>query len=107
MVRRDILTRVLRIVIGIGLAYALIHFTLRSTGGDVWNEISHAQYFFLLIALLFHGAIIGIAICRWNLLLRVQQMRLSAWDLVRLTTTGVFFNLAIPGAVGGDLVKMT
>ena len=47
----------------------------------------------------------AIATARWNLLLRAQRIRLPysrAWGLVMI---GNLFNVAIPGAVGGDLVK--
>ena len=100
------LTRVIRITVGIVLAYGLIHVTLKSTGGDIWTEIMRAQMPILLLALLFHGVAIAIPIYRWNLLLRVQGFYLKPWDLVRLSMIGIFFNLAIPGAVSGDLVKM-
>jgi uncharacterized membrane protein YbhN (UPF0104 family) len=42
---------------------------------------------------------------RWNLLLRAQQICLSfrrAWGLMMI---GMLFNVVIPGAVGGDLIK--
>lgn len=100
------LTSAFRFVVGIGLGYGLIHFTLKSTGGDLWNEVVQAQSPLLLLALFFYGVILCLTIYRWNLLLRVQGVRLQAWDLIRLTMIGVFFNLAIPGAVGGDLLKM-
>ncbi len=95
-----------RFVVSIGLGYGLIHFTLKSTGGDLWNEVAQAQSPLLLLAVFFYGVILCLTMYRWNLLLRVQGVRLQAWDLMRLTMIGVFFNLAIPGAVGGDLLKM-
>ncbi|MFX0196246.1 MAG: lysylphosphatidylglycerol synthase transmembrane domain-containing protein [Candidatus Hodarchaeota archaeon] len=94
-----------RFVIGISLALGLIYITLESTGGNIWTEILQAQKHVLLPALLFHGFTISIVSFRWNLLLKVQQINLGVWDLIRLTTTGLFFNLAIPGAVGGDIIK--
>jgi uncharacterized protein (TIRG00374 family) len=103
---KKMFTSVFRLVVGIVLGYGLIHFTLKSTGGDLWNEVVQARSSLLLLALLFYGVILCLTIYRWNLLLRVQEVRLRAWDLIRLTMIGVFFNLAIPGAVGGDLLKM-
>ena len=100
------LISVLRLVVSIGLGYGLIHFTLKSTGARLWNELARAQSSLLILALFFYGVILCLTIYRWNLLLRVQGVRLQAWDLIRLTMIGVFFNLAIPGAVGGDLLKM-
>jgi glycosyltransferase 2 family protein len=42
---------------------------------------------------------------RWLLLLRGQGIRSSSKQTVPLTFIGLFFNLAMPGAVGGDLIK--
>ena len=42
---------------------------------------------------------------RWWILLRIQRIRISLWEAVRLTFLGQFFNAVVPGAVGGDLVK--
>ena len=38
--------------------------------------------------------------------MRVQGIRLRFRELAQLTMIGVFFNMAVPGAVGGDLLKM-
>ena len=99
-------TKILRFVVGPALAYSLIYVTLRSTGSDICGELIQARKTLLLLALLLYGGIIGLAIYRWNLLLRISGVRLRPWDLIRLTMIGCFFNLAIPGAVSGDILKM-
>jgi uncharacterized protein (TIRG00374 family) len=101
------LTKILRIIIGIGLAYGLIHVTLKSTGGDIWNEILQAQKPFLLLSLLIYGgASVSLPVYRWMLLLKVQGIKPQGWELIRLTMIGGFFNMVLPGAVSGDLIKM-
>ena len=42
---------------------------------------------------------------RWRLLLRAVDLTLSLARATRLTFIGAFFNTAIPGATGGDVVK--
>jgi uncharacterized membrane protein YbhN (UPF0104 family) len=42
---------------------------------------------------------------RWRLLLRAVDLTLSMVRSTRLTFIGAFFNTAIPGATGGDVVK--
>ena len=37
--------------------------------------------------------------------MRLQQVRIKLWEAVRLTFLGLFFNVVVPGTVGGDLVK--
>lgn len=103
---RGVLLKLLRMIIGIGLAIFLIYFTVRSMGANVWEEILWAQKHYLVLATLFFGLSLAIPIYRWNLLLKVQEIYLGWWDLIKLTMIGVFFNLAIPGTVSGDLVKM-
>ena len=42
---------------------------------------------------------------RWAFLLKMQNFRFSTKQTLRLTLIGLFFNYAIPGGVGGDIVK--
>lgn len=42
---------------------------------------------------------------RWNLLMRGVALFMPFWRSVRLTFIGGFFNIAVPGATGGDVVK--
>lgn len=42
---------------------------------------------------------------RWRLLLSTQKITAAAWPTFKLTLIGNFFNFAMPGGVGGDVVK--
>ncbi|MCY2927690.1 MAG: lysylphosphatidylglycerol synthase transmembrane domain-containing protein [Planctomycetota bacterium] len=42
---------------------------------------------------------------RWRALLALQDIHIGPWEAVRLTFLGMFFNMVVPGTVGGDLVK--
>lgn len=42
---------------------------------------------------------------RWRLLLKVQSRHLGRWEAFKLSLIGIFFNYAMPGGVGGDVVK--
>ncbi len=42
---------------------------------------------------------------RWHLLLRSQQIQIPYRQVWDLTLIGTFFNFAMPGGVGGDLIK--
>lgn len=48
---------------------------------------------------------VGITAWRWRLLLGAQEIPLSYRRTWGLTMIGMLFNVAIPGAVGGDLIK--
>ncbi|HUU23708.1 MAG TPA: lysylphosphatidylglycerol synthase transmembrane domain-containing protein [Phycisphaerae bacterium] len=59
----------------------------------------------LLGAAGFGAALVLIAV-RWRMLLKIQDIRISLWETIRLTFLGQFFNAIVPGTVGGDLVKV-
>lgn len=42
---------------------------------------------------------------RWRILMKSHSLHSSIWSTWKLTLTGIFFNFAVPGGVGGDVVK--
>lgn len=46
-----------------------------------------------------------LAVARWHVLLRAQDIRLAWPRTLQLAFVGNFFNIALPGAVSGDVVK--
>jgi uncharacterized membrane protein YbhN (UPF0104 family) len=55
--------------------------------------------------LLVLAAIVVLTAIRWQRLVRALDLALPFGPAVRLTWIGLFFNIAIPGATGGDVVK--
>lgn len=55
-------------------------------------------------------AAIGVALLlqtqRWVILLKVQDITVSRWRALRIMLAGMFFNLFLFGATGGDVIKM-
>lgn len=45
------------------------------------------------------------AIQRWRILLKIQNILSHFWYALNLSLIGQFFNFAMPGGVGGDLIK--
>ncbi len=103
---KHVLLILIRAAVGVGLAVFLIVLTLRSTGADLWAALGGSNVPLVVFAFVFYGAIIAVTTVRWGLLLAVQGVHLGFWGLWRLTMIGVLFNLAIPGAVSGDFLKM-
>lgn len=60
---------------------------------------------FLIPILILTSLNIALAVERWRLLLVKQGLRHERSVVYRLALIGQFFNFAIPGGVGGDLVK--
>ncbi|MDB4943213.1 MAG: hypothetical protein JWP97_2747 [Labilithrix sp.] len=88
------------------LAAALVAWLLRSGALDprslgvlLARPLLLAAGLALFVVSIFAGAL------RWSVLLRLAHVRIPYWRAVQLQATSVFFNTAIPGNVGGDLVK--
>ncbi len=58
-----------------------------------------------LLAVLIFGPAWFIQSWRLVLMVGIQGLKLSYWSAVKLTFVGNFFNFALPGTTGGDLVK--
>ncbi len=103
------LLTLIRATVSIGLAAGLIYATLKSSDAgpaDVKQHFIQASHWWLILAVLIYGVVVTITVVRWRMLLKVQGVDAPFPTLLRLTLIGMFFNLAIPGAVSGDLIKM-
>src|SRR6202035_1444589 len=70
---------------------------------QVARSLSHWP---IMLAILGLGyAQVGITAWRWKLLLEAQEIWLPYGRAWGLTMVGMLFNVVIPGAVGGDLIK--
>jgi len=58
-----------------------------------------------LWAVLLFAPVPLLAAIRLTWMLAIQKIRLSLWNSVKLTFAGNFFNFALPGMTGGDLIK--
>ena len=103
---RNWLWTAVRVVVGLGLAVFLIRATLRAAGVDFLRTVAQADALYLVGAFALFGVALSLTFYRWWLLLSVQGVHPRPWQIARLSLIGVFFNMAVPGAVGGDLIKM-
>lgn len=58
-----------------------------------------------MIAILIFAPVWLIQSARLVLMLSIQGVRLGYWNATKLTYAGNFFNFALPGTTGGDLIK--
>jgi len=96
------LSLALKILFACGLMYFLVQRGLISVNAlqralTQWEHILPAFACFLI------GAVLGVV--RWRWLLEAQGIHLSWSRTFQLNLIGNFFNIALPGAVSGDLVK--
>ena len=69
------------------------------------DAVQQADWRWLAGGVAAYGVFEILAGVRWQILLRVQGIRISWWRLYGLLMVGLFFSLFIPGGTGGDLVK--
>jgi glycosyltransferase 2 family protein len=71
-----------------------------------WQVLTSAHPVWLAAGFLVAGVDNLLSVVRWGIFLRVLGIRLSAWEVLRLSFVGLFFNTFLVGAVGGDAVKV-
>jgi uncharacterized protein (TIRG00374 family) len=92
----------LKIVLVGGLFYFLFKKGFISVQ-DTQRAFTQWQYIIPAASVFIITAFLGVA--RWQWLLRAQDIHLSWMKTTQLTFIGLFFNVALPGAVSGDFVK--
>lgn len=95
----------MRVAVKIFIAAALIFWLVQKGVLDfgflVKNltiSLAVVSSFFVLLQLILNN-------WRWLILLRAKKINISFKECFRLTLIGQFFNFAVPGGVGGDVVK--
>lgn len=91
----------IKILIAVSIIYWMVHSGSLNFSA-LKNMLSPGPFIlgFILLGISFFFATL-----RWKVLLESQNAHLKLWPLVKLTLTGAFFNFAVPGGVGGDLIK--
>jgi uncharacterized protein (TIRG00374 family) len=91
--------------IKVGVAFGIIYWLVNQGkfNFSALKEVLRAD--FIIIAVLLTGVNTFILSERWRLLLQTQNLHPKSLELYKLTLIGTFFNFAMPGGVGGDLVK--
>ena len=93
-------------VFKVAFAAAILVWMVRSGRlnlGEVAGAFSHWPA--LLLILLLVNIQIAVSAWRWKWLLRAQSFALPFRQAYSLTMIGALFNVVIPGAVGGDVIK--
>lgn len=95
-------------VLQVAVTLSVLYFLLRSPTKreEMVRVVVEADLAWLLLGALIYIGIEIISAVRWNMLLRVQGIRLGMLRTHALVFIGVFFNFFIPGGTGGDVVKV-
>src|SRR5947209_9430677 len=69
------------------------------------EAIGHARVQWLLAGIVAYLIVEAAAAFRWQMLLKVQGIRLTVPRLSGLFLIGMFYNQFLPGGTGGDIIK--
>ncbi len=100
--RRALLVNLLLFAVAFGLLGLVIHQN-RAKIAEVFAK--PVDYRFFGVGMAIYLVALLITFFRWHQLVRAQGLTFSYRDAVRLGFIGNIFNLVIPGAVGGDVIK--
>lgn len=89
----------------IAFAGLLITWLVKSGRFDVQSLKELLSTRFISSSLLIVGISTAFISERWRALLTAQGFKLSILQTYKLTLIGLFFNFAMPGGVGGDIIK--
>ena len=87
---------------GGSLAYLLHKVDLEAA----WQAGRHISPWFFVLAIALQGVQVAICAGRWQVVLHAIGARLGFWRAAELFSIGNFFGQILPGAVGGDAIRM-
>ncbi len=100
---KKLLVTILQLSVTIGVLYWVYHDPNRRA--QMVQALRNAEYRWVVMGVLAYGLVEGAAAFRWHVLLKVQQIHLSAPRLAGLFFIGLFYNQFLPGGTGGDIIK--
>jgi hypothetical protein len=70
------------------------------------QALRHSDWKWLLLGWLCYGMVEALATVRWQILLRIQGIHLNWLRVGATVMIGLFFNMFLPGLVGGDVMRL-
>ena len=94
----------LQLVVTAAGIYYVFHDPQKRT--EIGHALRGADWRWLALSWLVYGAVEALATVRWQILLRVQGIIVSWVRAGMIVTVGLFFNMLLPGLVGGDAMRL-
>src|SRR5215210_7607646 len=93
--------------IQIAITVGLLYFVFRDPGkrAQMATALHLANYWWIALGIVAYLIVELAAAIRWQVLLRVQGIRLSNARVGALFIIGMFYNQFMPGGTGGDIIK--
>ena len=73
---------------------------------QISDALRHARLSWLFLGWLCYSAVEVLGTVRWQILLRIQGIRISWLRVGAMVIIGLFFNQFLPGGVGGDAMRL-
>lgn len=73
---------------------------------QIADALEHSHWRWLLLGWLCYGTVEALATVRWQILLRIQGIFLGWVRAAAIVVIGLFFNMFLPGLVGGDAMRL-
>lgn len=94
------------LILRFGLSIGLLVFLYKKIDvQSTMDVVRQADVPFLLLALVSFLLIYVVLLVRWFKFIRALNLQVSAWQVVRFFFVGLFGNLFLPTAIGGDIIK--
>ena len=84
---------------------AIIYVLKRINLANIADAVKSARYLYLSFAFFLFVASKIVAAFRTFLILKLYSIPITHWDNMKLYWTGMFYNLFLPGGIGGDVYK--
>jgi glycosyltransferase 2 family protein len=97
----------LKALVRIGVSTAIILLLLwKVSPSEVLSSLTRIHLSFIPLAWAYYLGCLSLSAYRWQLFLNVKQIKVPLRKLISLYFVGMFLNHFMPGAVGGDVVKV-
>lgn len=100
---KKVLITVIQLVVTVGLLVWVYHDPKKLA--EMRQALGHARLQWLAAGLVSYFVVEAAAAFRWQVLLKVQGIRLTTRRLSGLFLIGMFYNQFLPGGTGGDIIK--
>jgi len=100
---KKILLTLFQIAVTVGMLIWVFHDP--NQRAKMAEALRTADYRWVGAGILSYGLVEVFAAFRWQILLRVQKIRLSFPRVAGLFLIGMFYNQFLPGGTGGDIIK--
>lgn len=104
---RDRIKKILNFIFKLAITILAIYVVLRKINiTELWEYIREVNLLYLSLALITLGVSKIIEAFRLNLFFRSKNIVLDHWQNIKLYLLGMFYNLFLPGGIGGDGYKV-